>query len=397
MAFLLHRGMSTMYDILKADGAKTFLDGKGRNSKSTKTTYAVALAHFQNFLDTKGQTLQNIIKPLKTKKLDVYELLEEFLTHILETKNGNDSSMTIKPKSIKAYVGAIKSYLAYKDVDIIPSKFKSKVNMPKVYRKEEEPIDASDIREILLHCSNRRLKPFLLILASDGSRTIEATSLRLCDLDLENNRIDIREGYTKTKQARYTFVSDEAVKYLREWIIWKYRERRTAKNYRSAPVKNNEDLVFGLGIDTDPHSIYEKMRLEFNKILTALNKDKRKDGAQRRKITLNSFRRFAKTTIADQVNSDFSEWVIGHARSPYWVKKPQEKWQIYKNKCMKYLTFLDYTTLEAKGKSIESQLDQKDTEINNLRQELYYDDQELRGQIAELTQKINDLQSKINQ
>jgi hypothetical protein len=33
---------------------------------------------------------------------------------------------------------------------------------------------------------------------------------------------------------------------------------------------------------------------------------------------------------------------------------------------MKYLTFLDYTTLEARGKSIESNLQEKDREIKDL-------------------------------
>jgi integrase len=381
--------MSTMYTVMEQDGAKQFLAGKGRNSKSTKSTYAVALAHFQNFLNKKQDTLISIIKPLKTKEIDVYELLEDFITYILEIKNGNDKTLTIKSRTIKAYVTAVRSYLTFKDIHIIPTKFQARVNLPKVIRKDEEAIEAEDIREILLHTNSRRLKPFLLILGSGGPRTIEAASLRLCDLDLDNNIINIREEFTKTKQARFTFVSDEAVKFLKEWISWKYRARRTTL------TRNEENLVFALGADTDPDSVYEKMRLEFNKVLALVDKAGRKSGAQRRKITLNSFRRFTKTTVGDQVNTDYSEWFIGHAKSPYWAKKPEKKWQIYKNKCMKYLTFLDYTTLEAKGKSIESKLDQKDTEINNLRQELYWNDEELRAQVALLTKQLNDIQAKI--
>jgi integrase len=196
------------------------------NSKSSRTSFALALAHFQNFLDTKNYTLKNVIVPLASGKINVYTLLGDFLRH-LSKHNGN-----LSPKSLKAYMAAVRSYLQSQeeDIDISPTRFKKKVKMPKVIRKDEEPIDAADIREILLHCSNRRLKPYLLILASAGPRTIEAASLRLCELDdLENNRIDIRGEFTKTKEARYSFISDEAVKFLREWITWKYRERRTAK------------------------------------------------------------------------------------------------------------------------------------------------------------------------
>jgi integrase len=54
--------------------------------------------------------------------------------------------------------------------------------MPKLYREDEEPLDSSDIRKILLNCSNRRLKSYLLILASGGMRAVEATAIRLKDI-----------------------------------------------------------------------------------------------------------------------------------------------------------------------------------------------------------------------
>ena len=37
---------------------------------------------------------------------------------------------------------------------------------------------------------------------------------------------------------------------------------------------------------------------------------------------------------------------------------------------MKYLTFLDYTTLEATGKNIESKLTEKDNEIQSLKEQM---------------------------
>jgi integrase len=76
-------------------------------------------------------------------------------------------------------MAAVRSYLAYYDIDTIPSKFKRKVKMPKMYREDEEPLDASDIRKILLACNNRRLKSYLLVLASGGMRAIEGLAIRL--------------------------------------------------------------------------------------------------------------------------------------------------------------------------------------------------------------------------
>lgn len=67
--------------------------------------------------------------------------------------------------------------MAYYDIYVIPGKFKQKVKMPKVYREDEEALDAKDIGDILLHTANRRLKAFLLTAASGGPRTIELASL----------------------------------------------------------------------------------------------------------------------------------------------------------------------------------------------------------------------------
>jgi integrase len=78
---------------------------------------------------------------------------------------------------------AAKSYFQYNDVDISPAKFKYKVSMPPMYREDEEAIDSTDIKEILNHCSNRRLRAYLLVLTSSGARAKEALSLRECDID----------------------------------------------------------------------------------------------------------------------------------------------------------------------------------------------------------------------
>lgn len=74
------------------------------------------------------------------------------------------------------------SYLAYYDIDVVPSKFKRKVKMPKAYREDEEALDAQDIRNILLVCNNRRLKAYILLLASGGFRAVEALAIRFKDI-----------------------------------------------------------------------------------------------------------------------------------------------------------------------------------------------------------------------
>jgi integrase len=357
----LQHTLSTEKQITDYKAVDVFLLSISRNSLNSKHTYQVALAHFQKFLKQKypQYDIESILKPLSRNELDIYAILDEFVSYLV---NG---APNLTSNSIKLYIAAMRSYLAYYDIDIMPSKFRRKVKMPKLYREDEEPLDVSDIRKILLSCTNRRLKAYLLVLASGGMRAIEGLAIRLKDIDFTYSptKIHIRKEYSKTKTARDIYISDEATQYLKQWINWKY------DNEERPRIKEDDDLVFTVYRTKSPTTIYVKVITEFEKLLSVVGLDERKDGKQRRrKITLHSLRRFAKTVISDQTNTDYSEWFLGHNKSPYYTKKEPERREIYATKCMKYLTFLDYTTLEATGKNIEAKLSEKEREIQLLRQ-----------------------------
>jgi integrase len=338
-----------------------FLSSISRNSIKSKYAYQYGLAHFQKFLKQKypQYNTESILKPLSKNKLDIYVILDEFVSYLV------DATLKLTSRSIKLCIAAVRSYLVYYDIDIIPSKFKRKVKMPKLYREDEEPIDVSDIRKILLSCNNRRLKTYLLVLASGGMRAIEGLAIRLKDIDftVRPTKIHIRKEYSKTRTARDIYISDEAMQYLRQWINWKY------DNEERPRVRDDDDLVFTVYRTKTPSTLYVKVLTEFVKLLSVVGLDQRKEGKQRRrKITLHSFRRFVKTVISDQTNTDYSEWFLGHNKSPYYTRKEPERREIYASKCLKYLTFLDYSTLEATGKNIEAKLSEKEKEIQLLRQ-----------------------------
>ena len=318
-------------------------------------------------------------------EINVYTVLDEFVSFLLNV----NASLT--PNSINLYVAAIRSYLAYYDIDVVPSKFKRKVKMPRVYREDEEAIDISDIRRILLSCNNRRLKTYLLVLASGGMRATEGLAIRIKDIDfsVSPSKIHIRKEYAKTRTGRDIYISDEATLYLKQWIQWKY------DNIDRPRKRSENDLVFTVYSTVDPMLLYGKILREFQKLLTILGLDERKENVQRRrKITLHSLRRFAKTVISDQVNQDYSEWFLGHAKSPYYTKKDIDRREIYSTKCMKYLTFLDYTTLETQGKNIEAKLREKDTEMQTMKDKYELELEMIRD---ETNQKFNQIMSMIQQ
>jgi hypothetical protein len=348
---------------------QTFLNRMLRSTTRKWYPYQYGLVHFQKYIAAKHPTwnIETIIQPLLLGNINVYELLDGFVSYLME------KYPDFTPGTLKHYMTGVRSYLAFYDIDVIPSKFKRKVKMPRTYREDELPLDAQDIRKILLACNNRRLKPYLLVLASGGMRATEGLAIRLMDVDFSvlPTKVHIRREYAKTKVPRDIYISDEATQYLKQWIDWKYQDRkikgRTIKRKTVA-----QDLVFTVYSANDPNSLYVRVLGEFEKLLTVAGMDQRKDSGvqRRRKITLHSMRRFVKTVVSDQVNQDYSEWFIGHNKSPYYTKKEPERRELYSKKCMKYLTFLDYTTLENTGRNIETKLALKDSEIEELRQEM---------------------------
>jgi integrase len=390
-----------------------YLATKARKSKQTAFAYSFALEHFNKFIEQNynGYNIQTILEPLteegKQKQIDLYKLLNDFISYLQnDTINGHDLSA----KSVNLYIAAAKSYLAYNDIEISPNKFKNKITMPPVYHEDEEAIDANDMKEILHHCNNRRLKTYLLVLASGGMRAVEALAIRECDLDFSGINfsdpsdkanpavVRIRKEYSKTKTERHIFISNEAARYVKDWLTWKYRDRHYENKYLKNLVRSEDNLVFSktAASTKNPLGLYGKMLIEFQKVLDLAGlKSRKEDGvSKRRKITFHSLRRFVKTTIANQTrNSDYSEWFLGHKKSTYWVNKQPELKRIYKEDCMKYLTFLDYPTIEAVGTSYAAKLKEKDQEIGELKRR----DTANAEHIARLEAKIDDLYNQMKE
>jgi integrase len=179
----------------------------GRNSLKTKKIYETGLVHLQDFLNDKYggvHSLETVIEAILKDQVDPYALIDDFVS--FETSNVRvvrGKEMKVLPQTIRTLLIGIKSFLAYYDIDLTPSKLKRKVKIPKIYREDEEPLDSSDIRKILLACSNRRLRAYLLVLASGGMRASEGLAIRLRDIDFTTNptKIHIRKEYSKTRTA----------------------------------------------------------------------------------------------------------------------------------------------------------------------------------------------------
>ncbi|MPZ06625.1 MAG: tyrosine-type recombinase/integrase [Nitrososphaeraceae archaeon] len=351
----------------------TFLESIGRNSRNSKRTYGTGLAHFAEFLKSKNQKPDTIISSLVKGKVNVYELLDQFVSYL--TKQ-NIAAVT----SINLYMAAVRSYLEFQDIDIVPSKFRRRVKMPKSYADPEEPLTLSDIRDLLEFCNNARLTCYLLLLASSGLRPMEAASLRIKDVDFSTSptRINIRKEITKTKRGRVVYCSDEATIHLQKLLKFRKNEMQP------------DSLIFSIQKRSKvPDTIYYKMLHQFEKLQKIADKDQRKENSKRHKITLHSFRRTAFSIINENTNSEFANWFLGHNHSVYWTHKEQERREIYRSKCMPFLTIYQ----ETRDNTIETTLKEKDKAIQQLKRA----DAEKNVQIAELMQFKKQMQAMLRE
>jgi integrase len=357
--------------------------------------YIVAAYKEQHQQQQELTTLEHVINELKSgnhNKIDPYDLLSGFVVY-LEEHEGIEN-----PNTIRYFIITARNFLEYNDIEISPRKFKLKVRLPKPVIRHKEAISKEEIREILLKCSDIKLKTYLMLLASTGMRATEALALRHKDFDFDdennskNNRqafVRIRGEFTKTRTDRYVFLTMEMVEQCKAWTDFKYRRRRITKAINTAggssndsdksvsywlePKPSPDDLVFAMPRKrkrSNLRGLYIHMNEEFANTLDRIGFGNREDGNERRReITFHSFRRFAKTTISDLGYQDFSEWFIGHAGSTYWRKKDSEKAELFR-KIESYLTFLDITGLESKGADMETKTEQVMAENLSLKQQV---------------------------
>jgi integrase len=382
----------------------------------TAKEYYTRLLNYEKFLISRygdDMSIDKFVYGIKEGKFDMYEVLRDYCIYL---QGSNIHTTTLKQRVV-----TVKNFLEFNDIDISPRKFKIKIRLPKDIKRNKEAIDKDDIINILNSCSDIKLKTYVMLLASTGMRAVEALSIRVKDLDVGSYpaKLTIRGEYTKTKVERYVFLTREMVQQFKQWLDYKYRTRRICNRdkktgelideYRT-PEKDSNHLVFSLRYNnpinkntnnknkkdiftrSQPQNSYYNMVSLFEKTLDRNGMGSREESNEnRRKITLHTFRRFAKTTISDLGYADYSEWIIGHAGSTYWRKKDNEKAEIFK-KIEPYLTFLNIQQLNRQGADLETKIE----ELQDINQVLREKDKMKEDVIANLSDKLIMLSERLD-
>jgi len=329
---------------------KTYIAQKVRNSESTGATYSMALLALQRFLVVyfPAYNIETVLEPLQKKELDVYNMLDEYVGYLLTDEE--DSAATVL-----TYMSGIKGYMAKFDVDITDAKFRSKVTMPKIRREDEAAIDVADARKILLAINNRRLRPYCKVDAGGfGFRPVEGLAIQNGNWDFESRPVScyMKAQFAKNKLPRTIYCSDESAEEVKAWLRFKYGSDEIGKIVKEFP----NDYTFAVRQDAGPDGMYTGVETEFQSVLRSIGmcklrpEDEKKEGraGRRHMVTLYSFRRLVKTLTEDATTHSYSEYILGHKKSPYYAKKEPERAQLWLERCMPVFTYFDYNGLEQK-------------------------------------------------
>jgi integrase len=350
------------------------------DSPSSRMQYAHRLRDFDIFLKRQyNLPVDSFVDKAKANKIDLYKIVGEYRIQ-LKDKQG------LQDQTIASRIATTKYFLEYNDVTINNTQFRLKVRAPRRRRtKGLKALDSQLVRKIVLACQDTRLQAYVLLLACTGMRATEALSIRLRDIDWDAATVYLRAEWTKTKEDRTVFLTQECMKYLKLWKEYRERNRRIVTGGRIKHViklLEPNDLFFTSGrVDKkkviNPNNLYHTLAPDFRNTLDLNGLSERHDNkGKRHKVTLHRFRAFVLSTISDLGHGDYGEWFIGHSASTYYRKSDAEKLKIFK-KIESYLTYLDYSALDAKGADVETKLEQKDKEL-----------QDVRSQLAELSKKL---------
>ena len=152
-----------------------YYDNVQQMNKRTAREYLKRLRSFSAYVQEKyGCIIDVLIKRLVRGELNPYEVLSGYVSFL--NRQGTVSELSLKQRVVTA-----KNFLEYCDVEISPRRFKLKVRMPKVIRKNKEALTKEVITDILNACSDLRIRTYVHLLAATGLRANEALSTRVCD------------------------------------------------------------------------------------------------------------------------------------------------------------------------------------------------------------------------
>ena len=288
-------------------------------SKSTRSTYEMALKQFDHFCnykyETTGKTILNELStPDKNGKTDTKIIIafNAFVQWCLvdhpeityyRGKNNciKDTIRTKHSNTIKLYVSSLRVILDdIFETTITASKIRRNVKIPKAGRDKPVAFTPKEMRLFLDALSSEKKLQFM-VLKDTGMRIQEFCKLRKNEVNITGERIEITilANDAKTSQERICYITKET-------------EPSFLRLYKS---KKDDELMFGTNEDPEySKGAYEGAFADIRKKLANTHPEfgEKYPSNGRHKKTIHSIRKFASTQCAIAIDKSWGHAYIGH-------------------------------------------------------------------------------------
>lgn len=266
-------------------------------SPSTKKTYRWAIKEFCKSVYGEVTDLEEAVEKYFSEERDYDSDVKRFFSKI------NDRP----PKSVRLLISSVKTFLLENRVELRElfwKRLSRRIKGSRAISQEKVPSNA-ELRRILTHLPIQG-KALYLTLVSSGMRIGEAMQLTLEDIELDADpvKINIRREYTKSGDARITFVSGETKEAIEEWLKTRDDYIKTAVAKSPFPKDAEDERLFPF----DKKTAYDQWR-------NALDKAKlngRDKETNRHKIHPHVLRKFFRSK-AGMESVDMAEALMGHS------------------------------------------------------------------------------------
>ncbi len=194
--------------------------GMIEGAKATRKTYAT---YINTFCECIGKTPSELIDEA-IKETREGKLLSERNTVVYLTKFKKCLTEKKKaPKTQGVALSTIKSFYKSFDIQLSSSMGKNKKRLP--LREHQTFLTKDDVKKLLTHCSNLRMKAIILTMATSGMAKNEILNLRLKDIVFDKNDIGVITMRREKSQIDYTtFISPEATMVIKSYLDERNRD-----------------------------------------------------------------------------------------------------------------------------------------------------------------------------
>jgi integrase len=346
-------------------------------SKNTHMTYR---SYLKKYFDYVKQ------KPEKYLEKDTEEIKQDIKEYLINIRSNTSPSTFALARNV--IIGFIETE---KNITLFTKRERRKLitlKKTKGILTVDEKLTKPLLRRILAE-ANLNMRALILTLASSGIRVGEATQIKLQDIDFDSEptKITIRASYTKTGYKRIVFISDEATKYLRDWLESRESYLKLRKKYSKRfkeSVSGDSDRVFPF------HPVNAGRK--FRRIIEKIGLTKRDPETNRYVYHIHGLRKFFKSNMETKISESIVEYLMGHTGylSGSYLRYTERELAEFYLEAMDTVTIFESGIPLEKIKELEEGMQIRNGKISYLEQQL----EEMQGHWKKTMEELYELKSQ---